>query len=920
MADASILVGGFLIRTTKFKLLGFNHKTGYLARFTYNNISYVQVNHQDFTKGDQIGEYAIAGYYEESKFLDYNAKKLSSTELSGFKMTIDDFEKGVVGDKIHVRKLKIEYPYTEFCYVNDITWIYEGGDVINDQSVINIPPIPLSKVDTEKIILDPIAETFYRLNIGLVRSSDFPAAKKDEGAYVITKIALHINNIQKYIFPIFKKNTYLSEYISSQNLEWNFNPLFVNPSLEEMQSYLDSITTFYNVVYANQIIISKTRTETSLYWLTYLLSKKALEIIPPYDKIKVLNLITKGTVLGAISSLYGGIDEEKFAIKIVKSIIPGQEDDFFAGLKNVDVSDTSKKTTLFEALYNKVNDKGAGDENLKELLNELYKLWIRSSLYPYNIDGTIKTNLINPTHYESKPIVLNYEADSVLGAFNRTNYNFSFNNYKIDVKETIDNTIEHQTISKDVLIGSYDLFQAVSIKNTDSNTDHIKFIAISINGSKQALLPIFYLKYIDDKKTTENLITEVQIAIDILFIISGVGTLEGLHLRNITKIGRIALGLEAATGADIIIFYEVSEGVIGAIDISASVVSMFISYGSNYSNTYCNVNSSSYDKKKCDFYTELDTFFNVLQVFTGVLDFATSRLLKKSTQKLLNDAPDNLDSEVKSLLQKFTGDIDEFKVIFKNRLTELYGEESVIWRKFNALKEIKQEEFLIDFGSAEKKILDTLQENEGKYIDYWNEIRVANNRKNIEYLKAYKFISEDDVLKHAMQGDINISRAKKADGTLENTNVVVTGMHNPHELITPPPYIEGKWNFKNDIFENDLGYRKGKIERCMTNEDIDTQTGKRWFNSFEKKLDETRQYMKGKKDSTVFWPKAFDEQRIKEEMALAFMNKVHIKSEGILASKYGGTASDGMKIIINYDQYGKWSIYPNQTSFNFKKL
>lgn len=125
-----------------------------------------------------------------------------------------------------------------------------------------------------------------------------------------------------------------------------------------------------------------------------------------------------------------------------------------------------------------------------------------------------------------------------------------------------------------------------------------------------------------------------------------------------------------------------------------------------------------------------------------------------------------------------------------------------------------------------------------------------------------------------------------------------------------------KFNFKNlsEVKTNIRGYKKGKIERNMEGT-IDPVTNDDWVNPFESA---GREHMKVKKDESVFWPE-FDPdpikntQRINEEMAYAFSNKIFVPSSQPNTLKYYGKATDGQKIIIYKDKYGKWSIYPDET-------
>jgi len=783
MADAIVLIGGYLKRSTGFSNQGFNNKSGFLIKFTLNNINYIHVNQVDLRTEDQNTVYITAGYYDEVKFLDYLAKKIPVDEISKYKLNLSPkkdggyLEDGVVGDTILVRKLYVVSPYTDFCNVIDATWIYNGDKLIDDAQLEIIIP-DNAKKDINPVTIDPKAQEFYQRNITLVNVDGF--LQKDESAYALALIALQINNIQKNIFPIFSADPVFKTYIDNQIVEWASGEIFTTPSLQDFQNYLKDISEFYRGFYSNQVFIKAAKNDTKLYYLAYVLSISALGVVPVSDKIRILNEISAGYILGVVSSLLPYYNEEEFVIKVVKSVIAGQEDDFLNGLINTKSLDGGANVTLFQVLYDRVNDVGLGFGvgNLKQLMDELYKLWVRSIFFPYNLDGSVKDNLINPAVYRSKPIVLGYEAGTVLWAFNKSNYHFSFNNSKIDVNETKYDVMEQLATSYEELIGSYDIFQTITIKNTDSNTNNTRFISVNIDGNSQAALPIFYLKYIDDRKDTENLETVLELVVDIALIdFEVVNLLKLRHVLQVGRLWRIVRGLEVAADADVIVTFELDQGIAGAINVTGAVAQLFIKY-SQERIAFCTVGTTGYNKDECEYYTWLDNFFTVMQLFSGAVDIVTSRQLKSYSEKLLaNPKSSELDEEALSLLKKFAGDNDAMSIAFGERLIERYGNnESVIWQKLSKAGQegeftiAQRDEFVLDFEKATDEVLDAMNENEGDLINYWVLCEdFENDRKLPDFLIVAKRVySEARIDNHFLALDFT---------TLANGKIIIKGGH-----------------------------------------------------------------------------------------------------------------------------------------------
>lgn len=711
--------------------------------------TYIYVSSKDY-RSEEVGTiYAIAGFFKKEKFLEYLAKKIDRFEIKKFQLNFKTLKKAVNGDIFKTTKLNTENPYNDFCKVVTYEWKFESDyELLDINFNITVPPLSYPNFSkTEKTMqVHHVAKSFFLHKIGIFINDVTDETEKREKTYQLVKIALCIHWINKDIFSIFQNNSILIDYIESQNTEWSSLPIFNNPTIEDFQEYYKSVVNFYKSAYSNQLFIQNTSEENKLYWLAHILSPQGLIPIPVEDKIKLLRYIAKGTIKGETSNIFGEVNEEQFVLDIISSItnVNNQIDYFFSNLKNLNYNGNSQDQTLFEIIYSKMNDRGLGEENLKKMMNLLYQKWLMSSLYPYNLDGSVKDNLINKTTYNSKPINIDYKSSEVLGMFNNTNYDFIFNGKNITITEDgYQINSKGDAIPTEYKVGSYDLFQTVTIKNTDDNTENIKFITTNIGGEQKAILPIFYLKYIDDKKSTENLVTAIELTFDLALTATGIGNLAKLrHLKHLTSLGRVALGLEAAIPGQTLITYELAQGVAGLIEVSSSIASILLSYGNTYRDTYCNPESQSYDPEKCTFYTRLDVIVNVMQIFSGVLDYATSRQLKNASRKILDGPiPDGFDPDALIILRKFAGDIDEIKEVFRARLFEIYGNNnSTIWQKLNNLPTSpinRQELFILDFEKATQNTLLSLNTNGGLLIDRWSELAsrdIVFERKSLDFL------------------------------------------------------------------------------------------------------------------------------------------------------------------------------------------
>lgn len=902
MANAGILVGGTLVRTTYFTEITYNHREGFITKFTYREKTYIHITTVNFLIQD-ANTIGTAGYFEEQAFLKYRVKEIKREEISGFQLHLNQLEKGVKDDTIVVHKLNIKSPYTNFCEINKISWTYTGGEVLTTDGKIKIPEVPIATIEEKKVAMHSIAIIFYQRNLPFL--NDLSSVYKDQAAYLLALIAIQINNIQLNVFPLFAGEIELQSYITSQNTEWQFNDAFSDPTIDDFKQYLANITAFYSILYANQIAVKKANKKTKLFWLGYVLTAEALAIVPTVLKVEMLQNICYGPVIESsmlielisfafsplsIEKVKPIIDMEEVVLRIIKSVLfsPTQFDDFLNRLTAIYEADEGR--TLFQFLYEKVDDEW-GSDNLKTMMDSFYRIWASSSLYPYNIDGTVKNNLINPAAYANKPIDIGYEAGTVAFFFNSSNFDFYYRKSEITVVEPTEVIMEQVTYTQNVLIGDYDIYQSISINSKDADVGSSTFTFIEVQKENNqieqlSVLPIFYLKYLDDKKRTENLKTGLKLTVDVVLTLSLVGNLSKLrHLRSVYKLGRVALGLEPLVPGTVLASFEFARGVLGVVEITASLGSIFIEYGKQIP-TYCTVGSTTYDKDKCEFYTKLNGWFLALQILAPTLDFATSKLVSNSAKRILEGPiPNDFDSDALGILRRVAGDtIIELKQVFKERLRAKFGDDSPTWLKLQEFGSAKQEEFIMDFSKAEDRVLEALNLNNGELIDVWKDIEGFENlRRDTFYLRRLGFVKKQaNFNAHLTIGELNGTKFFNPP----NGNIINYRTEGIHTLRPPVP--------DNMLFTVTIPPKHTEFYKIKVR--IKGPDG--WSNPLDD--NNVTKFYAAEKESTCF-PNSWTMQKIQQETAAILLEKglkkgVHNPENGLY--KFDGIMSDGTKIRV----------------------
>ncbi len=677
--------GAILVSKVAVKLTGLSELVysldGFLTGFTVTATGnkYIYLVEEDVIKSklDMFQQTISKGYYTEDSFLEYRRTK----NLSKLSKEYDHFISAEIEDIINVKKIKLSSPFDveEFGFWEYYSLIYQGHSLVDElgQIIKSVPYAP-QKLDME---LNSVAKKFYEKNIHH-NSTATTNEEKYERALLIAKTAIYIHNINAKLFPLFSNvalnNTELNNLKIEQNNYWKTD-VFQNPSLNDIQAYFDSVYNFFRAGYINQKRIEEAKGYEKIYWLALCLSKNALKLLTALNKIALLSWMQVNVRIGQHWLFFN--DNENLVLKIIDSITEEQADLFLDNLfKYSDIT----YDNLFDRLAddkgflqnNSINDStfGLGEDNRYNFIISLYLVWQVSSYNPYQNDIFSENNLkkfnynnylgTNPdptnsffdkydstkVNFQAQPISLNYSSTSSSGYyidnfyFRSTNIKGNLNHAHLDnlgtdlrdftnLHEAPKNKIlafqkEYRLNSKDGLYGTYDYLQAVSLVNSNIEAV-VKIPTVSSHNPTNAdinnLIPIFVLKYIDDKNLESNIETTVGYLIDIASLYFG-GTALVSKFRYIRSVSGFSEAIIAG-----------SEHGIG------TVVKLYIGFGTEAINftaaslsLYCKIitDSSNHDKP---WLINMKETLMWIEIFSGVGSVVAENMLRKKTKALVED-------------------------------------------------------------------------------------------------------------------------------------------------------------------------------------------------------------------------------------------------------------------------------------------
>jgi len=329
-----------------------------------------------------------------------------------------------------------------------------------------------------------------------------------------------------------------------------------------------------------------------------------------------------------------------------------------------------------------------------QYVQAVYALWQFSKYNPYNDDGSIKSKtlgfkMLNPniasftnedsdenknmlfyySHivgYEREPwdvssqytgpqlyayktvyddavaMVMPFESEKFLGVY-FDNFSFEFSNDKILAYQKLPTAYEYASdgttvnlsqpiaINSNVLFSRYDIFQPVTILNTNQETkapilttdgNSINIDGLNINS----FIPVFALEYISNASDRSNAETMLGYLIDGVLTFSGVGNLTKLRHLRWAAIGAEEIGLWTIEGLRV---------VVGGVDFTSGVLSYLL----NFIN--CDENN--------DFCKGLKSFLNALQIASlsiNTIDSLATLTARLKARRLLDIVSDSTDDAI----------------------------------------------------------------------------------------------------------------------------------------------------------------------------------------------------------------------------------------------------------------------------------
>ena len=510
--------------------------------------------------------------------------------------------------------------------------------------------------------------------------------------------------------------------------------------LIEFRYWLIRYNTNYTEIDSNDLMV----------YLVNLFTVTDLSILPYETKKTLLTGILEDNFWIIGDWYFNELNEEEAIVKIVQSIARGT----VTTIENVDeintfmdylegVYDTSDSKSLYEVLYRRINQ----NVNRKNLVNAIYSLWSISHYNPYR-SGEFEAEILDKFTYREKrpedfsryasPLVINYKSDKTLNYY-ETNFSFRFVNKN---GNQILAAQDGEELGTKFNFYEYRIFQPVSLLRTDNENGTYMPV---INGNPEDpnnLIPLFYLKYVDDFNDWESFKFVVGVVVDVALTFTGVGNLAKLrHLRHVAK---LKWGLPE---------FKI---IIGALEFTSGVASLTQSFLTNDCQIHSNPDGSPpTDPSDPNFHNyqfckELSQFLFWLEMATISVDVITELAVKRAAKRLKNtgaaasfpnDYPSNFPVEASQEIDKLVANYDQLLPGFLTRLRSTELNMSNLADKLEALPLDKQREFLDDMALANPDTLRKFNEDQD-LLGLWDEIEhLKDVRRNVEFLKAYQYLN-----------------------------------------------------------------------------------------------------------------------------------------------------------------------------------
>lgn len=409
------------------------------------------------------------------------------------------------------------------------------------------------------------------------------------------------------------------------------------------------------------------------------------------------------------------------------------------------------------------------------------------------------------------------------------------------------------------------------VKNVPPNANYEDFI--------NNCVPIFYLKYVDDVGDYSDTKETIGTIIDVVLTFTAVGNIAKLrHIKDVSLLRKVLTG--TITIAEELALKRAVSGMFAAFDALMGIAHLAYSllYGPNCELYYENPNQppsqGSPNYAQYSLCKEIDVWLFAFEVIALSGDLAAKRAFKRATKRLqLSIPPGNAYDDFREAASDLVGDVDN---LLDDFLDGLQSSHPNIYQRIDNLNldEEARLAFMNDFQGRDDA-LDALAADPD-LIDHWTEVKyLTANRNNILFLKCRKYVKNNTtLLDHIFKGHTYSNG--KATGVhskiaVDNGFAIITS------VVDPP---------------NSAGFYKVTVSVKDAN------------NNFIPKMNRSG----NAPQASSFFPDDWDEDKIIEEICLAYTNKVRVPNT---RNRWDGTMSNGSTMGLAID--GNTADFDNTT-------
>ncbi|WP_338840974.1 EndoU domain-containing protein [Flavobacterium ginsenosidimutans] len=660
--------------------------------------------------------------------------------------------------------------------------------------------------------------------------------------------------------------------------------------LIEFKYWLIQYSDDYTKINANDLVV----------YIVNLFDPVELSYLSYETKINLLDKILRDNFWIIGNWGFNKLNDEEAILKIIKCIakelplenLNYSEIDKFMDLLNK-IFDYNKKLTLYEVLYDRINDttffNDDGRGNKGRLVKAIYNLWTESKFNPQHSKTEIAQNALNYFNYTSyncrwqfdsddpsiifpildedaAPMLINYESEKIL-LWYKDNFNFSFYDNKILAQEKIKD-YGYQPF------GVYNIFQPIALKITNADDTIIRMPAkgitegASITDFIDNCFPVFYLQYLDDLGDKSDTKETISTIVDVVLTFSGVGNIAKLrHIKDLSLLRKFLIAGELSA-IESVALARAWSGLTSGFQAIMGVASFVHRYTTASCTIYYdneqnppNINDPQYQKYQLCRSIEMWLF--ALEILSLSGDLLARRAFKRATKRLQQSIPpDNEYNELRTAVNS----LDEIDSMFLEWLNSIHISHPNVYNKLITFTDQEKKfAFMFDF-QGRPSALDELEAAPHLIEEAWLEIaHLITHRNNVKFLKSFHFIDKDirceRLREHLFQGH-----------TYPSGNV--GGWH----------HIEGNVNSNNF----------GRIDNI-----IDASDSRGYFTA-NVSIKDTNGNWIPKRDgggnliNNDMFPRNWSRQELIENISVAYTNKVFNGT----GNQYRGLMSDGKTVII----------------------